>query len=152
MIAALAGSVFAAQQISVFPPDFNTAYLILIYAGLILGGAGSIGGAVVGGLTVVVILDGLLRSPTDAGYIFYGLILVSLLVKVRPWRKLGAVLAATIALGFAAHAIAGAISASAVAGGRSPAAGSAARSATGSSCPPVRRRSATSGSCWSCAC
>jgi ABC-type branched-subunit amino acid transport system permease subunit len=117
MIAALAGSVFAAQQISVFPPDFNTAYLILIYAGLILGGAGSIAGAVVGGLTVVVILDGLLRSPTDAGYIFYGLILVSLLVKVRPWRKLGAVLAATIALGFAAHAIAGAISPSAVAGG-----------------------------------
>src|SRR6185312_9334060 len=117
MIAALAGSIFAAQQISVFPPDFNTAYLILIYAGLILGGAGSIAGAVVGGLTVVVILDGLLRSPTEAGYIFYGLILVSLVVKVRPWRKLGALLAATIALGFAAHAIAGAISASAVAGG-----------------------------------
>jgi branched-chain amino acid transport system permease protein len=117
MIAALAGSIFAAQQISVFPPDFNTAYLILIYAGLILGGAGSIAGAVAGGLTVVVILDGLLRSPTDAGYIFYGLILVSLVVKVRPWRKLGALLAATIALGFAAHAVAGAISASAVAGG-----------------------------------
>jgi branched-chain amino acid transport system permease protein len=117
MIAALAGTVFAAQQISVFPPDFNTAYLILIYAGLILGGAGSIAGAVLGGLTVVIILDGLLRSPTEAGYIFYGLIVVSLLVKVRPWRKLGAVLAATIALGFAAHAITGAISASAVAGG-----------------------------------
>jgi len=48
MIAALAGSIFAAQQVSVFPPDFNTAYLILIYAGLILGGAGSVGGAVVG--------------------------------------------------------------------------------------------------------
>ncbi|MGH3407602.1 MAG: hypothetical protein ACRDRJ_34640 [Streptosporangiaceae bacterium] len=62
-----------------------------------------------GGLAVVIILDGLLRSPTEAGYIFYGLILVSLLVKVRPWRKLGAVLAATIALGFAAHAITGAM-------------------------------------------
>jgi ABC-type branched-subunit amino acid transport system permease subunit len=117
VVAALAGTVFAAQQISVFPPDFNTAYLILIYAGLILGGAGSIGGAVLGGLTVVVILDGLLRSPTEAGYIFYGLILVTLLVKMRPWRKLGAVLAATIALGFAAHAVVGAVSASAVAGG-----------------------------------
>src|SRR5215813_7834497 len=58
MIAALAGSIFAAQQISVFPPDFNTAYLILIYAGLILGGAGSISGAVLGGLTVVIVLDG----------------------------------------------------------------------------------------------
>ena len=49
MVAALAGTVFAAQQISVFPTDFDTAYLILIYAGLILGGAGSIAGAVVGG-------------------------------------------------------------------------------------------------------
>jgi ABC-type branched-subunit amino acid transport system permease subunit len=117
MIAALAGTIFAAQQISVFPPDFNTAYLILIYAGLILGGAGSISGAVLGGLTVVVVLDGLLRSPTDAGYLFYGLILVALLVRLRPWRRLGAVLAGTVALGFAAHAIAGAVSARAVAGG-----------------------------------
>jgi ABC-type branched-subunit amino acid transport system permease subunit len=117
VIAALAGTVFAAQQISVFPPDFNTAYLILIYAGLILGGAGSIAGAVLGGLVVVITLDGFLRSPTEAGYIFYGLILVALVVKLRPWRKLAAVAAATIALGFAAHAITGAISARAVAGG-----------------------------------
>jgi branched-chain amino acid transport system permease protein len=117
MIAALAGTVFAAQQISVFPPDFNTAYLILIYAGLILGGAGSISGAVLGGLIVVITLDGFLRSPTESGYIFYGLILVALLVKLRPWRRLGGVLAATIALGFAAHAITKAVSASAVAGG-----------------------------------
>ena len=107
VIAALAGTVFAAQQISVFPPDFDTAYLILIYAGLILGGAGSISGAVLGGLVVVITLDGFLRSPTEAGYIFYGLILVTLLVKLRPWRKLGGVVAATVAFGFAAHAIAG---------------------------------------------
>jgi branched-chain amino acid transport system permease protein len=117
VIAALAGTVFAAQQISVFPPDFNTAYLILIYAGLILGGAGSIGGAVLGGLVVVIILDGFLRSPTEAGYIFYGLILVALVVKLRPWLKLGIVLAVTTGLGFAANAIAGAISPSAIAGG-----------------------------------
>jgi ABC-type branched-subunit amino acid transport system permease subunit len=117
MIAALAGSIFAAQQISVFPPDFDTPYLILVYAGLILGGAGSIGGAVVGALVLNVTLDGVLRSPTDAGYVFYGLILVTLLVKMRPWRKLGVVLAAIVAFGFAAHAIAGAISASTIAGG-----------------------------------
>ncbi len=117
MVAALAGSVFAAQQISVFPTDFDTPYLILIYAGLILGGVGSIAGAVTGALVVTVIYDGLLRSPTDSGYLFYGLILLTLVVKLRPWRRLGAVLAATAALGFAAHAIVGAISASAVAGG-----------------------------------
>jgi branched-chain amino acid transport system permease protein len=117
MVAALAGTIFAAQQASVFPTDFDTPILILIYAGLILGGAGSIAGAALGALVVMIIYDGLLRSSAEAGYLFYGLILLTLLVKLRPWRKLAAVLAATIALGFAAHAIAQAISASAVASG-----------------------------------
>jgi hypothetical protein len=117
VVAALAGTIFAAQQISVFPTDFDTPILILIYAGLILGGTGSIAGAAVGALVVMIIYDGLLRSPTDSGYLFYGLILLTLVVKLRPWRRLAAVLAATAAFGFAAHAIAGAISAKAVAGG-----------------------------------
>jgi ABC-type branched-subunit amino acid transport system permease subunit len=117
MVAALAGTIFAAQQISVFPTDFDTPILILVYAGLILGGAGSIAGAVTGALVVMVIYDGLLRSPTDSGYLFYGLIVLTLLVKVRPWRRLGAVLVGTVLFGLAAHAIAGAVSASAVAGG-----------------------------------
>jgi ABC-type branched-subunit amino acid transport system permease subunit len=117
IVAALAGTIFAAQQISVFPSDFDTPILILIYAGLILGGVGSIAGAATGALVVMVIYDGLLRSPTDSGYLFYGLILLTLVVKLRPWRRLAMVLAATVALGFAAHAIAGAISARAVAGG-----------------------------------
>jgi len=115
-VAALAGTIFAAQQISVFPTDFDTPYLILIYAGLILGGAGSIAGAATGALVVMVIYDGLLRSPTYSGYLFYGLILLTLLVKLRPWRRLALVLAATVALGFAVHAIAAAISPRAVAG------------------------------------
>ncbi len=41
MVAALAGTVFAAQQTSVFPTDFDTSFLILIYAALILGGWGA---------------------------------------------------------------------------------------------------------------
>jgi ABC-type branched-subunit amino acid transport system permease subunit len=116
MVAALAGTVFAAQQISVFPTDFDTPILIVVYAALVLGGSGSIAGAATGGLVVYVIYDGLLRSPTYSGYLFYGLILLTLLAKLRPWRKLGLVLAATVAFGYAAHAIAGAISASWVAG------------------------------------
>jgi ABC-type branched-subunit amino acid transport system permease subunit len=117
MIAALAGTIFAAQQISVFPPDFDTPILILIYAGLILGGSGSIGGAITGMLVLEIIYDGLLRNTTYSAYLFYGLILVALLAKVRPWRRLGLVLATTVAFGFAAHAIAAAISAKAVASG-----------------------------------
>jgi branched-chain amino acid transport system permease protein len=116
-VAALAGTIFAVQQVSVFPTDFDTPILILVYAGLILGGAGSIAGACTGALVVMVIYDGLLRSPTESGYLFYGLILLTLLVKLRPWRRLALVLAATIALGYAVHAITAAISSSAVAGG-----------------------------------
>jgi ABC-type branched-subunit amino acid transport system permease subunit len=117
VVAALAGTIYAAQQASVFPTDFDTPILILVYAALILGGAGSIAGAALGALVVMVIYDGLLRSPAEAGYLFYGLILLTLLAKLRPWRKLAAVLAATVAFGLAAHAIAQAISASAVASG-----------------------------------
>ncbi len=116
MVAALAGAIYASQQISVFPSDFDTPFLIIVYAGLILGGAGSIAGAATGALVVMVIYDGVLRSPAYSGYIFYLLILLTLIAKLRPWARLGAVLAATAALGLAAHAIAGAISASAVAG------------------------------------
>ena len=116
-VAAMAGTVFAAQQINVFPTDFDTPFLILIYAALILGGAGSIGGAILGGLLLSVLLDGFLRSPTEAGYLFYGLILATMVVKIRPWRRLGAILGATVLFGIVAHAIASAISESAVSSG-----------------------------------
>ncbi len=115
VVAALAGTIFAAQQGGVFPTDFDTPFLILIYAALILGGAGSIAGAVLGALVISVTLE-LLRNPNQAAYVFYGLILATLLARMRPWRKLVAVLAAIVAFGFAAHAIVEAISPTAVAG------------------------------------
>jgi ABC-type branched-subunit amino acid transport system permease subunit len=115
IVGALAGAIFAAQQDNVFPTNFTPNILILIYACLVLGGAGSIAGAVLGGI-VVTVGEQMVSSPTDAGYLFYGLILIALVVRVRPWRMLGAVLAGVAALGFALHAIVGAISSSAVAG------------------------------------
>ena len=48
----------------------------------------------------MVIYDGLLRSPADSAYLFYGLILLTMAVKLRPWRRLALVLAATVAFGF----------------------------------------------------
>src|SRR5215472_10936442 len=116
VVAGLAGTIFAAQQISVFPTDFDTPILIVVYAALVLGGSGSIAGAATGALVVYVIYDGLLRSPTDSGFLFYGLILLTLLAKLRPWRRLALVLAGTVAFGYAAHAVARAISATWVAG------------------------------------
>jgi len=115
MVGALAGTVFAAQQDTVFPTNFTANILILIYACLVLGGVGSIAGAVLGGI-VVTAAENMLSSPTDAGYLFYGLILIALVMRVRPWRNLAAVLAGVVALGYATHAIVSAISPDAVAG------------------------------------
>jgi branched-chain amino acid transport system permease protein len=115
MIGALAGTLFAAQQDTVFPTNFTSNILILIYACLVLGGVGSIAGAILGGV-VVTVAEQMLSSPTDSAYLFYGMILIALLVRVRPWKYLAAVLAGVVGLGFAAHAIVGAVSSSAVAG------------------------------------
>jgi ABC-type branched-subunit amino acid transport system permease subunit len=115
IVGALAGTLFAAEQSSVFPTNFTTNILILIYACLVLGGAGSIAGAIAGGI-VVTVVEQMLSSPVDSAYLFYGLVLIALIARVRPWRHLGAVLAGIVGLGFAAHAIAGAISSSATGG------------------------------------
>ena len=75
----------------------------MIYAMVILGGAGSLAGVVLGAVVINVTLEEL-RTPEDARWIFYGVILITLLVKLRPWRRLAAVLAGTIGFGFAVHA------------------------------------------------
>jgi branched-chain amino acid transport system permease protein len=114
-IAGLAGSVFAAVQIGVFPMNFETQILILIYAAVILGGAGSVWGAIAGGTIIGVSLE-LLRDPDQASVLFYSFVLVTLLAAIRPWRRLALVVGATAALGLVAHAIASAIDPSLVAG------------------------------------
>jgi branched-chain amino acid transport system permease protein len=102
--AGLTGTIFAAFQINVFPDNFYTPVLITIYAMVILGGAGSLAGAVLGAISVNAILE-VLRTPEHARYIFYLAILFGLLLLFRPWWRLALVLGATIGLGFAVHAI-----------------------------------------------
>ena len=98
-----------------FPTDFTANILILIYACLVLGGIGSIAGAIVGGITVTA-FEQILSSPADSAYLFYGLILLALIAKIRPWRYVPVVLGSIVVFGLAANAIVGAISPSAVAG------------------------------------
>jgi branched-chain amino acid transport system permease protein len=103
-VAGLAGTLFAALNTAVFASDFDVPTLIIIYAILILGGAGSIGGVILGALVVNISLE-VLRDPGRATWVFYVAILVTLLVKLRPWRVLALVLGGTVAFGYAAHAI-----------------------------------------------
>jgi branched-chain amino acid transport system permease protein len=104
-IAGLAGALFAGLNTAVFAADFDTPTLIIIYAMLILGGAGSLGGVILGALVVNVSLE-LLRTPDHATVVFYAALIVGLAFAVRPWTWLAGVLGGTLALGFAVHAIA----------------------------------------------
>jgi ABC-type branched-subunit amino acid transport system permease subunit len=114
-VAGLAGTIFAALQIGVFPRNFETPFLILIYAAVILGGAGSITGMLAGAAVVGISFE-LLRQPDEASWIFYGGMLLGLVLTVRPWRALGGVLGATVALGFALNALLDAVWPAAVVG------------------------------------
>src|SRR5919199_1521819 len=95
-IGALSGTIFAAAEDAVFPPDFNLQKLILIYAMVILGGAGSIPGVVIGAI-VVNISDRALTTPEHARYIFYGAIILALLAagsrRRWGWRWLAVIVA-----------------------------------------------------------
>jgi len=106
--AGLTGSLFAAQQIGVFPQNFELPLLITIYAMVILGGAGSIPGVVLGAITITVALE-VLRGPDDARLLFYGAILLGLAIAIRPWQRLVAVLTGTAVFGFLVHLIVGSL-------------------------------------------
>ena len=103
-IAGLTGTLFAGLNTAVFTADFDVPTLIIVYAMLILGGAGSLGGVILGALVVNVSLE-VLRTPGHATWVFYVILLATLIAKLRPWRTLALVLGSTVALGYAAHAI-----------------------------------------------
>ena len=66
MVGSVAGVLFAADQAGVCPSDFTISVVILIYACLVLGGAGSIAGAILGGV-VITVGEQMLTSPTRLG-------------------------------------------------------------------------------------
>jgi branched-chain amino acid transport system permease protein len=103
-VAGLTGTLFASLQTGVYSADFDTPILITIYAMVILGGAGSLGGMILGAIVVNVSLE-VLRTPNHATWVFFILIIATMLAKLRPWKVLAAVFFGTIAFGFAAYAV-----------------------------------------------
>ena len=97
-MAGLTGTVFAAVQVGVFPQNFEIVLLIMIYAALILGGAGSLSGAVLGAVVVASVPE-ILRTPENARYLFYGALVAILVATVKPWQRLAVVAGAVIAFG-----------------------------------------------------
>ncbi|MEX1020232.1 MAG: branched-chain amino acid ABC transporter permease [Litorilinea sp.] len=99
-IAGLAGAVDTAWQDSVIPnPRYSVLTLINLYAMVVLGGLGSLPGVVLGAL-IFTTLPEILRDIQAASAIFYGGLIFGLLLGLRPWKRLAAVVVSTLALGF----------------------------------------------------
>ena len=103
--AGLTGTIFASVQLGVFPQNFDLPLLITVYAMVILGGAGSMPGVVIGAITINVSLE-LLRDPGNARALFYVAIVLGLVALVRPWRKLAAIGAGVVVFGIVAYQLA----------------------------------------------
>ena len=80
--AGLAGAIFAAKLGSIFPHSFNLIVSINVLSLIIVGGIGSLPGVVVGAL-ILVGLPELLREFADFRMLFYGALLVAMML-VKP--------------------------------------------------------------------
>jgi branched-chain amino acid transport system permease protein len=107
-VAALAGTLVTAQNVSAFSQSFSFATLIIIYTMVILGGAGNQAGAVLGAVLIGILLE-LLRDPGDSRVLFYTVIVLGLFGAFRFSIRLAAVLGGLVVFGVAVHSIAGAI-------------------------------------------
>jgi branched-chain amino acid transport system permease protein len=117
-IAGLTGCIFAAVLTAVTSGNFALPILITIYAIVILGGIGSLSGVVIGAIVINVSFQFLApeNPQNNARILFYAVIVLVLVLGMRPWWRLGAVLGGTLVFGFAAHALATALSPSWTAG------------------------------------
>jgi branched-chain amino acid transport system permease protein len=116
-IAGLTGAIVGPALTGVAPGNFDTSILITIYAVVILGGAGSLAGVVIGAIVINVSYELLTpATPDRARWLFYGVLIVALVAKVRPWSRLVTVLVTTAVLGFALHELAAVSSSTATTG------------------------------------
>ena len=107
-IAALSGTFVTALSASVFPLSFSFPLLIIIYTMVILGGAGSQPGVVLGAVLIGVLLE-LLRDPGDSRALFYVAIIAGVLGIFRLSVKLAIVVGGTFVFGLVVHSLAGAV-------------------------------------------
>ncbi len=114
-VAAMTGTLYAALSSSVFPQTFFFVLLITVYTMVILGGSGSQPGVVLGALIIGPLLE-LLREPDKSRIVFYVALVGGLVLAFRFSRTLAVVAAATLAFGFAFHAVADSIDHSWVSG------------------------------------
>ena len=110
-IAGFTGCMFATLLTAVTPGNFDVPILITIYAVVILGGFGSLSGVILGAVVITVSFQFLApeNPQNNARVLFYTIILLSIVLAVRSWWRLLLVLAGTVVLGVAVHAIVAAV-------------------------------------------
>jgi branched-chain amino acid transport system permease protein len=126
-LAGLCGGIFAAIQGAVVSSNFTLNVLIIIFAVVILGGMGSIAGPILGAIVINVSLQFLQPQndhPDIKRWLFYASI-VLFVALIKPWYRAVAILAGTVAFGYAVHAIVSAFAADSWTAGHATDAGSA---------------------------
>ncbi|HEY8727255.1 MAG TPA: hypothetical protein VIL96_10050 [Gaiellaceae bacterium] len=106
-IAGFTGCIFASLLTAVSAGNFDLPILITIYAVVILGGLGSLTGVVLGAIVINVSFQFLApENPQgNARILFYAIALLLMVLGVRPWWRLGAILAGVVGLGVATQAL-----------------------------------------------
>jgi branched-chain amino acid transport system permease protein len=104
-VAGVAGALFAPVQGAVFPANFDIVLLITVYAMVVLGGAGSLLGVTVGAVLINASLEAL-RDAENASPLFYGVVVIALLLLLKPRWLPVAILAATAVFGLVTHELA----------------------------------------------
>jgi ABC-type branched-subunit amino acid transport system permease subunit len=100
-IAGFAGCIFASVLTAVTAGNFDLPLLITIYAVVILGGLGSLTGVVLGAIVINVSFQFLApeNPQNNARLLFYAVVLLLLVLSMRPWWRLGAVVGGIVGLG-----------------------------------------------------
>ena len=86
-IAGLAGAVFAAKQGTITPDSFDFILSVMILAMVVLGGLGSVSGAIVGALALG-ILPEWLRGMAQYRMLIFGVVMI-VMMRLRPQGLLG---------------------------------------------------------------
>jgi ABC-type branched-subunit amino acid transport system permease subunit len=98
-IAGFAGTIFAGMQTSVFINGFDLPLMVMIYAAIILGGSGSLAGALIGAI-IMTILPELLRVPNYGAILFFVALTLTFFVISKKFSRFLINIVSIIAIGF----------------------------------------------------
>jgi branched-chain amino acid transport system permease protein len=108
-LAGLAGTILSAVQGAVFINGFDLPLLTLVYAAVILGGSGSLPGAVMGA-TVMSLLPEILRVPRYSEILFFAALVLVIGAMRRTLVRFFSTIAGIVVTGFIVHGLFAALS------------------------------------------